>query len=646
MTSGNDRGGRRSPASPENLERWLREILAQADGFVGFLSPDGRVLFFNRAEPGRDAREIVGRWMGDFFEGDDRTAVARTLERVARDRNTRELVATSALGTRLRYRFTPLGAPGTVTSILAVGSDPDRVRALQVQQTGLELALEASGMGLWSWDVVSNEIVWDATTKRIYGWDPDRDDITLDEIIAITHEEDRELVRNHVEQTLRTCRYEPVEMRLRVDGQVRWILGTGRVLTDDEGSPTGLIGGVLDITHQKRTQERQAQANKLEALGRLAGGVAHDLNNLLLAILGNLDLASDSPSPKERDLVIEQAMQACHRASDLTRRLLAFARRKDSVRSRTDLVAYLKNTASLLQRVLPETIEFSVACCAGPVPVQIDEGQMEQVILNLCLNARDALEAKGGGRLEVACRRTGPRETLPAALGFVPSGAAVLTVTDTGEGIPPEHLDRLFDPFFTTRQDGTGLGLASVYGIVRNHGGIVEVDSKPAAGSTFRIYLPADSASDSEPAPAARRPRIEPGAGETILLAEDDPSVRKTLARILRSSGYRVVETKDGVEALERFEALADEIDAVLLDAVMPRMSGSQVAQAVLERRPALPVILSSGYLGSVAEPLAAQSDSPDVNYSFLEKPYTPSKLLETLRRALLHRPSHTSQRP
>jgi two-component system, cell cycle sensor histidine kinase and response regulator CckA len=385
-----------------------------------------------------------------------------------------------------------------------------------------------------------------------------------------------------------------------------------------------------DITNRRLIEERLTQAEKIESVGRLAGGIAHDFNNLLTAILGYAELllgryAEDDPDRAD----LEEIQKAGQRAAELTQQLLAFSRKQVLMPKQVDLNQTVSALQSLLERLIRADITLSCSLAPAPAVVRIDPTQIEQAILNLVLNARDALPAGGEIRLEVArvprSQVTPPPELLPYAVDLVR-----LRVVDNGVGLSHEARAHLFEPFFTTKEvgKGTGLGLASVYGIVRQSHGFITVESEPGAGSTFTMFFPAAARVDD----LATSPKgtVDAGrAGGTVLLVEDEESVRAIIGVVLRREGYNVVEASSSRIACDIF-AQRDDIDLLLTDVVMPEMSGPALAQRLIGWRPELRVLFISGYTDMLSPP---GGDNPNVG--FLRKPFEASVLISRVARML-----------
>jgi two-component system, cell cycle sensor histidine kinase and response regulator CckA len=381
-----------------------------------------------------------------------------------------------------------------------------------------------------------------------------------------------------------------------------------------------------DVTEQRALEQQLRQSQKMDAVGQLAGGLAHDFNNLLLAIMVNTEVV-------EQQLGTEHALaghmadiaRASERASDLVKQLLAFGRRRPSHMEPLELGPILSNLSMMVRRLIPENIEISLAAAPGGTFVNADPAQVEQVLLNLCLNARDAMPSGGRLTIETALASVAGHST-DAALVAAPGPHAVISVGDTGTGMSPAVRDRIFEPFFTTKAPGkgTGLGLATVYAIVRQHGGAVQVQTEEGKGSRFSVYLPI-----CEPPQLSlvKEPGVPLSAGHgTILVAEDEELVRSAVTSILESAGYLVLAAGNGVDALAILEA-RDDVDLVLLDVVMPQLGGPETLARIAERWPKVKVVLSSGYRD--------RYDDLPKGTLVLEKPYRAEDLLRRLHEEL-----------
>ncbi len=383
-----------------------------------------------------------------------------------------------------------------------------------------------------------------------------------------------------------------------------------------------------DITERQAIEAQLRQAQKMEAIGNLTGGMAHDFNNLLGVIIGNLDLLRELIDNQEMEELAREAFDAAMRGADLNRRLLAFARRQPLEPKRINVNELIGDITKLLDRMLGEDIEIAINCAPDIWPVVADPAQLESAIMNLATNARDAMSQ--GGRLTFATRNTHLDEDYAANHVEVVAGDyIVIEVGDTGMGIEPANLNRIFEPFFTTKElgKGTGLGLAMVFGFMRQSGGHVNVYSEPGKGTVFRLYLPRGAEGVSASAPAVET--LAQGGGETVLVVEDNDALRRVVVRQLTDLGYRVIQADTAVSALALLDD-ASHIDLLLTDIVMPGgVDGIQLARDMQMRRPKLKVLLSSGF------PEARLRDGNDMKVRLLSKPYTKAELARVTREVL-----------
>jgi len=394
-----------------------------------------------------------------------------------------------------------------------------------------------------------------------------------------------------------------------------------------------------DITERKRTEAERSlleaqlwQAQKMESVGRLAGGVAHDFNNHLTVIGGYCDmLLADLPAGDAAREAVEEIRAASARAAALTQQLLAFSRKQIAEAKPISLNGAVADASGMLRRLIGEDVEIVTALDPEPVTIMADRGQISQVVMNLAINARDAMPQ--GGKLTI---ETGAAE-IDASYSALhlearPGRYATLTVTDTGVGMNPETMQRIFEPFFTTKGMGvgTGLGLATVYGIVRQSGGWIRVYSEPGRGAMFQVYFPRVDGPAEAPAAPAREAEDDRGS-ETVLVVEDQPEVRRLALTILSQKGYRLLEASNGAEALALAANYAEPIDLLLTDVVMPGMTGRELAGRLLETRPTVKVLFTSGY---TAEAISHQ-EVLDAGAAYLPKPFTASQLALKIREIL-----------
>ncbi len=408
---------------------------------------------------------------------------------------------------------------------------------------------------------------------------------------------------------------------------------TAAPLRDEAGTLTGGVVVLRDVTEQRSLQQMLTQSQKMEAIGRLAGGVAHDFNNLLVVIDSYSDLVMRTfPEGDERREDMDQVMAASKRAAGLTKQLLAFSRRQMIQPTSVRLNDVVSGVEKMLKRVIGEHIDLSTDLAIDLAFVRADVGQLEQTILNLTVNARDAMPEGGSLRLRTTNVVVGAGDML----GVSPGHYVALEVTDTGVGMSPDVQRRIFEPFFTTKapEKGTGLGLATVYGIVQQSRGHISVRSEVNVGTTFTILLPAlDHAMPTE---ASRHPTEVPAAGTgTILLVEDDDAVRRVSVRVLRQSGYRVLEARRAQDARELCAQEGNAIDLILVDVVMPQTSGPKLIAELSAIYPRMRVLYMSGY----SEEAVQVAADPALQSQFLEKPFSPDTLLWKVRTAMATQP-------
>jgi signal transduction histidine kinase/CheY-like chemotaxis protein len=405
------------------------------------------------------------------------------------------------------------------------------------------------------------------------------------------------------------------------------------ILHSLDGEPLGFATVQRDLRETRRLEERLRQAQKMEAIGRLAGGVAHDFNNLLSVILGcSYLLFDDLPQGSSTRAHVDEIHRAGERAAALTQQLLAFSRQQLLEPRVLDLNQVLHGMSQMLRRLLGEDVELKLLLDERLGRILVDPSQMEQVILNLAINARDAMP--GGGKLSIFTSNVSLTPKQAEARDFAPGDYVLLNVVDTGQGMDPATITRIFEPFFTTKGkgQGTGLGLATVLGIVEQSRGHVLVTSQPGRGTSFDIYLPCtERGLLASVGPSAQTPPARARGDETVLLVEDDPQVRTLMRTILQQSGYRVEDVGDPLEALALVESRAPHIDLLVTDVVMPRMSGRELASRLSERVRRSKVLYVSGY----AEDALGRHGVVDVDVALLRKPITPDALRRRVREVL-----------
>lgn len=609
--------------------RRLHVMLQSAPDFVLRLTPDGKILYINRLAPGFRLEDVVGSSIEDYIPPAFQAKARNAVDAACRTQSVQEYatlgqVSTDRVGHYLT-RLSPVIEDGEVTSVVMTSTD---VSALERQRVLLQIALDSGRLGIWTFNPALGSGTWDDTTRQIFGLEPGANPPPLPLMLSeCIHPDDRERVMNALQDSESTSRFGPIEHRIRwSNGDVRWISASGLSVRDAQGTVVELVGCMQDITERKVLEARLLEAQKLESIGRLAGGVAHDFNNMLTAILGNVDFASQSESLEDIRQLLGDVRVTAERSAALTAQLLAFARRQMIEPKVIDPNTLIRRLDKVFRRVIGETVRTQLSLRAKG-RVRADESQLEQVIMNLVTNARDAMPE--GGALSVETHDVELQSGDPERFaGAAPGRYVLVCVSDTGRGIPGDALPRVFEPFFTTRSLGTGLGLATCYGIVKQVGGHIAVESELGCGATFKVYFPAV---DEELTPESKPPSTAPVArGERVLLVEDEDPVRAVVERTLRDQGYIVVSASSAEKALTLVRQETP-FDVLVTDVVLPGISGRAFAEQLQRETPKLRVLYMSGY----TQDTMGQGGVLDEGLQFLQKPFVPRDLLTALRRVL-----------
>jgi two-component system cell cycle sensor histidine kinase/response regulator CckA len=506
--------------------------------------------------------------------------------------------------------------------------------SLRKSEERYRYAASLSNDAIYDWDVNSNRFEWNEGLRGLFGYPEEEVGTTLEWIVSLLHPEDTDRVMGTFNSVFEKGggNQWKAEYRLRrKDGKYANAEGRACIIRAADGTPKRVIGAISDRTQQQSLEGQLRQAQKMEAIGRLAGGIAHDFNNILTVIrMSSEFLLADIPESDERHQDANEIMKAADRASRLTRQLLAFSRHQVLNPRLLSVNEIISGMEGMARRVVPENINLVTELDAELVQVRADAGQMEQVLLNLVINGADAMP--NGGQLAIRTANMEVDASFSASRLDVPPGQyACITVSDTGVGMDQETVSRIFEPFFTTKGvgKGTGLGLSTVHGIVTQSGGKVWVYSEPGVGTTFKIFLPKG---EGVPTPSKTPVLAEPTAAptETILLVEDEEQTREAIHRNLVRAGYRMLVARNGVEALEIAKLHSDAIHLVLTDSLMPEMGGAELVKNLKKERPDIAVLMMSGY----TEELAPTGPTND-NEFFIEKPFTTADLMLGIRTAL-----------
>ncbi|MGA8890613.1 MAG: PAS domain S-box protein [Anaeromyxobacteraceae bacterium] len=617
----------------------LRHVIEMAPDLVVVKNRVGQILFANPATLqalGLRLEQVIGRNTSEVVAD---PAAARILEENDRrvmasgqEEQVEEVVPTPDgervfLSTKSPWRDSAGQVIGTVVIARDITARKRTEEALQASERRFRALIEKSSDMVLLVDGGGRYTFWSPAATEALGWE--EGDVLGHEALDLVHPDDRADVVQGFRAVLDGAGV-PVRHRARLrhrDGGYRLVEGMGRDLRADP-AVAAVVLNVRDVTEQSQTEELLLQSQKLESIGRLAGGIAHDFNNLLTVILCGAESeaeALDAGRAVDREDV-DQIREAGARAQELTRHLLAFARRQVATPIVLDVNELVVRCERLLHRLLGEDVRIRLELERPTWPVLCDPAQLEQVLVNLAANARDAMPE--GGTLTLSTRNVASPHGDPA---LAAGDWVMLRVQDTGTGMSREVKERIFEPFFTTKPSGkgTGLGLALVYGIVRQAGGQVRVDSDPGRGSTFDVLLPR-TRETAVPARAEARKRAR-GGSETVLLVEDDAGVREAAARALRGGGYRVI-TADGADAAEKAMREAPEPPAVLVtDVLMPTTTGRELADRIRAGRAGMPVLFLSGHAAAVV----GRHGVLEPGVAFLAKPFTPGSLLDKVREVL-----------
>ncbi|MBL9020261.1 MAG: PAS domain S-box protein [Myxococcales bacterium] len=607
------------------IEPLFEAIVAHSTDSIMLLDLEARIQFINRTAPGLTMADVRGKPVYAFVSEDQHAEMRRCFENVratgAADRYENVYHVSPDVVTRWESRVGPIKRGETIAGFVVFASDVT-ARTTAAAERDQVFELSADFLCVARFDGHFARV--NPAFVRTLGYT--EAELLAIPFIELVHPDDRAATKLAFTEQIEDGRDIKVFENRYVckDGAIRLLQWTAKV----DRITKRVIAVARDVTDQRALEAQLRQSQKMDAVGQLAGGIAHDFNNLVQAILGNVHFAlATDPAPEMRSYLAD-IEAASVRASRLTKQLLTFGRRAALTIAPVDLNAVVRELMQLLRRVIPghTRIEFVAGHHLGTVDA--DRGQLEQVIMNLCLNARDAMPS--GGQIRVETRRILIDESFVALHPWSAPGAWILVeVADSGAGMTPEVRERIFEPFFTTKPlgEGSGLGLAVAYGIVQQHAGMLEVESQPGRGTTFKLYLRATKHAGQ--AVESAHPASRLFAKETILIAEDEELVRNVLIRAFEHAGYHVIAAANGSEAL-RLCREHDKIDLAVLDVVMPDLSGPEVYEHVQKLRPGLPALFCSGY-----------SDTTRITHripetaTVLGKPFDLETLLTTVRKCL-----------
>jgi two-component system, cell cycle sensor histidine kinase and response regulator CckA len=628
-------------------ERRLQTIIDAEPACVTLVSRDGLLLDMNRAGLEMIGVEnlapIVGRPVIDLIHPGDRERYLQIHQAACGGSPGRLEFRISGLNGQERWvdsYAVPFDAPADTgndqRAVLSVTSDiTERVhaqRALHEAEERMRFALEASCLGVWDTDLTTGVSHWSETCEVLHGLARGTFGKSFPAFIDCIHPEDRKTVLQTIDDAVREHRDAEVEYRtIWPDGSEHRISSTAHFFYDDAGVPLRGAGVSIDVTERRLLEAQLRQSHKMEAIGLLAGGIAHDFNNLLTPISVYTEMVLDTLDGNDaRREDLEEVAKAAGRAAALTRQLLAVSRRQILEPTMLDVNDMVADIQKLLRRTIPENIDLRLELSPVVDPVRADRGQLEQVVLNLAINAGDAMPL--GGHLCLATNTVDIDEAWAQHHAPMPAGRYVrLMVSDTGVGMTQETQAHIFEPFFTTKErgKGTGLGLATVYGIVKQSDGFIWVESHVGRGTKFEIYLPVVHEPVDKPVQAAPAVDIS-GGSQTILLAEDDGPVRRLARDVLVNQGYTVLDARDGDEALAIARAYPHAIHLLITDVVMPGLSGRDLATRLTLERPDVRVVYTSGYTENV---MMRAGFEPGL--TLLAKPFLRAELLRKVKDTL-----------
>jgi PAS domain S-box-containing protein len=629
-------------AAEQAVARLAAIVASSSDAIIG-KTLEGVVTSWNRAAEaifGYSHTEMVGQPIYRLIPEELHDAERDLLERIGRGEGVEvsevERIRKDGRRIHISVSVSPIrDAYGRVTGAASIKRDVTErkraVEALAQSQERLRLALNAARMGTWQWNVATNTLTWDDQLHELYAIEPGQRVTRYEDFVDRVHQDDRVFVAASVQRALEGGGGLDYEFRIVLpDGRIRWLADQGRVIRDSNGNPLYMTGVCMDTTERKLTEERLRQAQRMDSVGQLAGGIAHEANNMMSVVLGCADYVlqrNDLPEPVRED--VDQIWKAATRTARITQQLLAFSRRQVLQPQVLDLNATVRDLEAILSRTLGETRGLRMHLAPDLGPIRADPGQLEQVLINLTLNARDAMPDQG--RLTIETMNVSLDRAYAAGKSvesLQPGTYAALVVSDTGHGMDRVTLSRVFEPFFTTKGvgQGTGLGLSTVYGIVKQSGGFVWVYSEPGIGTSFKLYFPL---AVTVPSPAISRD-APPTArdNETVIVAEDEAMVRSIMARTLRDCGYNVLEAASGRAALSMMEAESGRVSLVVADVVMPDLGGREMAARLAERWPDVPVLFTSGYTGLDVVRRGLLEEGRE----FLQKPLAPEALARKVR--------------
>jgi len=642
-----EHGRKQSEEELRTSTQRFASVVGSAMDAIVTLDESQRIIVFNEAAErmfGCPSWDAIGKPLDRFIPPESREIHAQLIQNFGESRSTKRSMMHPARLSAVRVNGERFPIEATISHVHVAGQKLFTVilRDISARQLSEETLLlsearfrsiyEQAAVGIAQVALDGHFLMVNAALCRMLGYA--EDELLAKRVADIVHPDDLELQASHAAATRHnlSASHEVEKRYLHRDRSIVWVSVSSSVVTDPKGAPLYTISVVQNVTERKRAEDQLQQAQKMEAIGRLAGGVAHDFNTLLNVMLGYSDLLLADLSPDDpRHERVMQIKNSGEAGALLTRQLLAFSRKQPTAQEVLDLREIVTKMTPILARLLHEDVELNVKCSDDRCLIKVDPGQIQQLILNLGANAGDAMP--NGGQISFEVKEVEIDEAYVEQHPTISVGRFVmLSISDSGTGMDQDTAAHIFEPFFTTKDagKGTGLGLATVYGIVKRNGGDIWVYSEPGVGTMFKIYLPL---AKGEEVLARQEPVAQVssgGGGETILLVEDSAALRELTAVILARDGYHILMAEDGVAAMELSREYAGRIHLVLTDVVMPRMRGPVLAAQIVQQRPDIAVVFLSGYTEEWILQLEGLAGA-----TLVEKPYTAASLLRAIRRSL-----------
>lgn len=611
---------------------FLESLLGAVPAFICRLDTDMRLLYINRVLPGGKLEDVIGRNILEFLHPDQVEEARACITSVIATGTpgAYEVIAPGPDGpAHYETVCTPLADPSGHRGACLVSVDVSRLHArdlaLRRSEEWLGVAIEATGIGLWSWTPATNEVHWSPRTHEVYGRTTPVD--LEDYIDVMAHPDDREMLRANTAASLAGGPFSgPIHRIVREDGGIRWMLCRGCTELDANGHPARMFGGSLDVTQQHELQEQLRHAQRLDAVGHLTAGVAHNFNNMLTVMVGTLEVISRRMPAENRGLV-DVALDTALRSAEMVRQLMTFSgQRTPSDRRPYDVGLVIEQVVTMCRNTFDRHIDLSCAISRGLPWVRCTPNEIEQVVMNLLVNARDAVTERGASTRLISISV----DPIPDPVGSAPSSVRI-TITDDGIGMTEDVARRAFDPFFSTKaaSGGAGLGLTTSYAIVRELEGTITCTSIPGSGTTMTLCLPGTA---RVAAPVATPQARTPARGR-VLLIDDDSGVRGAISSLLTNEGFGVVSVASGDAGLAHL-VTHPPLDIILLDRSMPGAAGETFLPRIRALAPSVPIVMFTGQ--AVAPELAALVDR------VIHKPVTGELLIEAIRDLMSSHPQAT----